>query len=85
MIKKLIKAINCVPTRIVLEEITKPELQDYAVLEHPSKPKKYIGNVMKGDVITMHEGDTLSTYLVDDCAFCLETKKGLKTIISHEL
>lgn len=85
MLKKLIKTIKCKATRYALQEITKTELQNYSVLENPNKHKKEIGKVMKGDVITMHEGDTLSTYLVDDCAFCLETKQGLKPIISHEL
>lgn len=85
MLKKLIKTIKCKATRYALLEITKPQLQNYTVLEHPNKPKKHLGNIMKDDVVTIHEGDKLGTYLIVNCAFCLETKQGLKPIISHEL
>lgn len=85
MLKKLIKTIKCKATRYALQEITKPELQNYSVLENPNKHKKDIGKVMKDDIVTIHEGDKLGTYLVVNCAFCLETKQGLKPIISHEL
>lgn len=54
MLKKLIKTIKCKATRYALLEITKPELQNYSVLENPNKPKKHLGNIMKDDVVTIH-------------------------------